>query len=236
MSWLDRAQRNTLGVGAIVYVPTDHDRAARPVDDYKRGIDLGMGLIQMWYWKHVGKTFRTYPCVTVNGTVPAAQFEHGFGMYEGTAHILDTAAAQRIYVGGRLVDKGDERRVWVSFAIAPLGWIGGTIGIDNYRMDAEDIPTWPWPGRTGLQGWGLELMAMNYPQRDTPPEAHADESREWWGAIAHELGHCFCGLPHPTDWADADTIMLPWWRFLAYPAVGLREGERAALRASPFFR
>lgn len=247
MGWLDRAQRNPLGVGAVLYVPTDHD--SRPVEDYQRGIDIGVQAVQMWYWKQAGKTFRRYPCVIVQGSQPAAWFATQ-GTKESFGHILDVAASRGLYVGGRQVDKADDNRIWMCFAIAPLGYVGNMIGVDNYRADSRYGGI---TGRTGLQGFGLELMAMNYPAGATP-EGHVDTAAAWWGALCHELGHCFPwevrpgvwrNLGHPSQWAW--TVMFAFWHFMDWPAITLSSdviahdngetySEVAALRASPYFR
>jgi hypothetical protein len=126
--------------------------------------------------------------------------------------------------------------------------IGFDATCDDRRPESHtDNPLWPRPGVTGLSGKGISIVSLktvaygvNQAQGYDPIlktykyETHADELREWWGAIMHELGHIF-GLPHPPTW-DEFTLMGAWFDFLRYPACPLLPREIEALRRHVMFR
>jgi uncharacterized protein (DUF3820 family) len=231
-AWLRRAHQNPRGVGSVLYLPSEFTEDALP---FETGINLTMRRRQFYAYREMGRTFRRLPVVTVRGMSTSAQFER-FGMKEATAEVLDTAKAKGVYVGGRLVDKADAYRLWVSFSPVPKGWLGGTIGIDNYALKDGTNPEYPWPGRTGLQGKGLDLLAFRTVDYTVyTHEGHADEGREWEGALAHEiLVHCLRGMPH-ASWEEP-SISNGWWGFTGYPAAPLLPRERAENIKSPFLR
>jgi len=224
VSWKSRANRNLRSVQSILYIPSDF---AGTYGDYQEGIELAMNDIQFWYWRMAGKTFRSRPLKTALGTKPAVWFESQ-GMKEASEEVIRAGGFQPY----------DGTRIFISFSPAPKGWLGGTIGVDNWATQEEIGATYPWPGRTGLQGRGLDIMC-GLPDPSPSTEWWSDEMREWRGAIAHELGHCICGLPHPDDdpattkWEPGETLLFAWWN---YPTIGLLPDEILKLRASPFFR
>ena len=211
MSWLTRAQGNTRAVVPLLYLPIDF---AGDEGDYVSGIKLSMQDIQIYFKRKVGETFALRNLVTRRGMLHSTSFE-GLGAKEGFQEVIQTCG----------YSPADKNRLFVCFVVAPKGWVGGTIGIDNWVGDFGS--TYPWPGRTGLQGRGLDIICG---LADPAPSGEwwSDETREWRGAIAHELGHAICGLPH--QW---DSIMMGWWD---YPTVGFLPDEIEKLRASPFLR
>lgn len=223
MSWLTKAQANQRGVQPLLYLPADF---TGDKSEYQAGIDLAMRDIQWFYHIIAGKTFRRRGLETARGDKPAVWFETQ-GAKEGFEEIIRACGK----------NPADAYNVFVCFTPAPRGWVGGTIGVDNWVGNFGG--TYPWPGRTGLQGRGLDIMCGLPDPAPNPNEWWSDEIREWRGAIAHELGHCFCGLPHPDDdpsttaWEPGESLMFSWWN---YPGTGLLPSEIEKLRASPFLR
>jgi len=223
MSWLSRAQANTRSVQPILYVPLDY---IGTYSDYQVGISLAMSDIQFWFKRVVDKSFRKRPLKTIRGTKTQAWFETQ-GMKEASHEVITSAG----------FDSGDPLRVFVSFVIAPKGYVGGAIGRDAYVPNDGDV-AYPSPGRTGLQGRGLEVMC-GLPAAPTT-EWWSVTAEQWRGAICHELVHCLAfSLPHTSDdpatenWEPAESILFSWW---SYPNVGLLDSEKPVVQASPFLR
>jgi hypothetical protein len=235
-TWLTRAHRNTRGVQPVLWLPWDFTGIA---SDYELGINLSMRMIQWYFYRQCKKTFRRFPVITKYGAEPASKLIQQ-GMKENTAMILGPLAA-------------DPTKVYVLYAPAPTGYLGGTIGIDQFAANDGTNPAYPWPGRTGLTGKGLECISFNqgtivyradgdrpnigYDPTDNTYkyEGSADEFEEWCGAVAHELGHCFCGLPH-----QSGSLMYSWWNFNRQGRqplnIPLLPDEISKLNATVWFR
>jgi len=190
-------------VRVIYLVPKDGEHRK----DYQAAIEAGVLDLQVWYYGHVGKTFRlNRPIVEVKQT------DHDSAWYD--AHEPANKPGQKFHTFYNALEDaqryfgakpGDPDFVWMIYVDAPGGTGAGFTGV------------------TILPKHDLEGLIGKAPDK-TPIS-------RWFGGAGHELGHAF-GRPHPGD-AHPQAIMQ--LGYITYPACYLTPDDIRALDASPFF-
>jgi hypothetical protein len=261
LTWERRAQQNPYGVASIIYRPRDVAYDESIIKGINTMMDFGQWwfyeiLRSNSFEPGRGKTFRNVPAKEYQGLMTTTRLaQPDMGIYETeTAILRELEARKATDSSGRPITLcgGDGKRAYSIFVPGGPFNAGNMIGFDATCTDKDpahhtDNPLWPRPGVTGLSGKGLMLVSLKTVSyglsqlagydpttRTYRHESHADEIREWWGAIMHELGHIF-GLPHPPTW-DEFTLMGAWFDFLKYPSCPLLLREIDHLWKHLFFK
>lgn len=201
-------------VRAVYMIPRDRTFRA----DYAAAIQNALESLQEWYFDQLGtgRTFSLFAPQPELCTMSANADYYPDGAY---AKVL--ADARRC-----LPVSGGTTTSWVLYADV---WDAcndrGRLGVGS-------------PGLTLLGRGDLDGL-IGAPVIDSCGNDQSRPVPRWIGGLGHELGHTF-GLPHPPGCdqgsASCDGRALMWSGYSLYPATYLRDDEKAALMASPFFR
>jgi hypothetical protein len=218
----------------VIVYPADIPRSLA----YEMTVNESFLRLANWFQRIIGKPFNRMPAAWYQKYVTT---EEWIAQFPNDPVALWVDAITRAGELRRIAGKCNPKRLYVFVSPAEVK-AGGMIGCESWKC--KHI----LPGQIAMTGWAGQLLG-------------GVESADWtsWpgamGALAHEIGHAVCLLPHPGDLSEElkaralaelgpdwfwHTVEGNWWSWQenqpeSAVAPGFLSFEKEALLASPVF-